>query len=452
MIYQLRELAREIGPGIEDFLATRLPDGLARGVLLAFDESWMDDWLGREILRHWWPYGHELAWEFRHRRIRGGPWLGGDLRREGSYWSSDAWRALRRAAQTISSFARVRFDTGFRPPGWFDHCRLMGYPENAQPIVIKVILKSREPERKGDLPRSYEGYPIIYEVRPSCEGYASVSPLLGASSVRRGASIKAKFDDSFGTLGGFLTDRDNGSVFLVSCCHVLGMPGTAVLAPGRPGFWSRPKEVGEVITADLPPCEDGQRIGRRHPRAGLSGALGTVDFALARLEERVSIRPFREVSEVPLSVNQNMVQGEEVHFVAARSGLVRAEIGSLCLNYEITIRGSPRWFRDLFELKHIHPYYFNLRLAKPGDSGAWIVSTLRPSPAWDGMLIGGDGAQAYCCFADNLLSRLDELGQNAPGQYRLASPDQVPQFLPHEVLTPRRMWRGAATILNRFRR
>jgi hypothetical protein len=47
-------------------------------------------------------------------------------------------------------------------------------------------------------------------------------------------------------------------------------------------------------------------------------------------------------------------------------------------------------------------------LAKPGDSGAWIVNTSGGITGWDGLLIGGDGTNAYCSYAENIMNTLDK--------------------------------------------
>ena len=100
----------------------------------------------------------------------------------------------------------------------------------------------------------------------------------------------------------------------------------------------------------------------------------------------------------------SMSPGDAVKFAGKTSGKKDAEIGALCLWHEISVDNKPHCFSDLFEITKPKPFYLNSDLAKPGDSGAWIISLVNHVASWDGMLIGGDGAQAYCCFAENLLA------------------------------------------------
>ena len=78
---------------------------------------------------------------------------------------------------------------------------------------------------------------------------------------------------------------------------------------------------------------------------------------------------------------------------------------------EIKIQGVPVCFGDLFVLDHPTHQYITTSVAKPGDSGAWVINTSGGVVAWDGMLIGGDGVRAYCSYSENIMNTLTNANQ-----------------------------------------
>jgi hypothetical protein len=99
-------------------------------------------------------------------------------------------------------------------------------------------------------------------------------------------------------------------------------------------------------------------------------------------------------------------QNDPVNFVGYASSHVNAVVSELNIWKEIKISNSPVCFGDLMVLDHPSYNYITVSLAKPGDSGAWVVNTSNNVATWDGMLIGGDGIRAYCCFSENIMNTL----------------------------------------------
>jgi hypothetical protein len=134
-----------------------------------------------------------------------------------------------------------------------------------------------------------------------------------------------------------------------------------------------------------------------------------LDLAVVELIDGISLNP-----EVPhigpidhLSLIKNMNPRDHVTFVGMKGGRVEAKLGELNVWDLIDVDGQPHCFGDLFVMKHRQPPYLNTSLAEGGDSGAWVVNESNGVVGWDGMLIAGDGTQAYGCFAEKIKQECD---------------------------------------------
>lgn len=102
---------------------------------------------------------------------------------------------------------------------------------------------------------------------------------------------------------------------------------------------------------------------------------------------------------------------DPVKFNGQTSHLTAGELDALCLWHEIDLPDpanpgahTSHCFGDIFSLCTPRPWYVNTALARPGDSGAWVVCDSRGVLGWDGMIMAGDGAHAYACFAENIMA------------------------------------------------
>jgi hypothetical protein len=96
---------------------------------------------------------------------------------------------------------------------------------------------------------------------------------------------------------------------------------------------------------------------------------------------------------------------QDVLFDGQVSGPVSAKIDDLNLWRTILIDSQPHCFGDIFSIVPRRTSYLNRALAKPGDSGSWVVLDDPKVPAWAGMVIADDGLKAYCCFAEHIVNR-----------------------------------------------
>jgi hypothetical protein len=99
----------------------------------------------------------------------------------------------------------------------------------------------------------------------------------------------------------------------------------------------------------------------------------------------------------------SMVPQQKVQFFGKVSGLIRAEVAHLTLWDTIEIDGTPHCFSELFSLRPRRPYYVNTDLCREGDSGAWVVEDSEELLSWYGMLVAGDGSEAYACFSEYIV-------------------------------------------------
>ena len=343
----------------------------AQGLLVGYDRFWLQDLFAKR---------YRLFWG----QIQGG-----------LYTSPRWWKV---------HYGEDWYDPDYRPKGWSDYNRMRGYPENAAPIYIKLSLRSGKwPYEAAEYPQSWEGHPVIYEYRPPCKAFSNHSPLnpfAGGASV----GIKPPINLS-GTAGGILRHKQRGSYYLVSCAHVLGPTKTDIYHPA-PTDNQNHGYIGTVQFSKLPsPSQANVKCNRV-----VSAGAVDVDLALAELDTAVPIsNAIRLLGPVDRwSPIADITPYQPIVFVGKESDRIEGEVGPLSVWYEIEVDGRLCCFGDLFVITPPRPWYLNMNLAKPGDSGAWICYDLDGVVGWDGMLIGSDGDHAYCCFAENIKRECDK--------------------------------------------
>lgn len=366
------KILRDFGQqeGLQRFLASFVEDEKMRrqvhGVSLGYDEYWLT--AASEIMHsRWWP-------EIRH------------------YPPVRFARLFRMNEPEFQDFFRELLEH-YRPPGWAEHARRKGYSESKSPIVIKVLVRSRDVARNPNLARSFEGHPVVYQYRADCVAYAAT--LTSGDSV--GPVAKTE-----GTLGGFLENSNTGDSFLTTCGHVVDSQSSDVYSPSTPSGGKM--AVGQVDWKILPPQKT---VGGVCNNRGNANAI-RVDLALVKLDPNAAVpAPSVGLHLTPISA---MTTGDPIVFDGFKSKRVQAEIKDLNLWREVKIAGKEHCFGDLFTITPRHRVYINTALAKDGDSGSWIMydgphSVMR---SWEGMLVAGDGAEVYCCFAENILDECDK--------------------------------------------
>jgi len=390
MMFELLKVGREIRNSLSEFL-----DGfyglssLIRGVALDFDDYWDTSLIGD---RYFW---------------------------NGSYYA-DPLQSLRKERQFHLTYNEL--DTkimSYRPQKWDEHCKLMSYPTDGNPIIIKVYINyhhyhafSSLSER--EIPRSFKNYPIVYEFRKPNKAMANffnlnaISDLLNFKLKRKAISIKAQNSIETGTLGGLLFDTSSRSPYIVTCAHVVGDVGSNARYR-RLKWMNRYEHLGSVNYRKIPDTIVSDEIcnGRANPRAC------KVDVALIKCEV-----PLNELAEngIVTKVNSirsisSMSRNDIVSFNGKTSGRIEARLGAVTLWDTVFFGNERRCFGELFEIKPLERQYIVEELAKPGDSGSWVISELDTLVEWNGMIVSADGSQAYACYAENILETLSSEGK-----------------------------------------
>ena len=397
-------VADEIRPGLQETLYGGISQSVVQGALLEVDPYWY--WCA--LARHMSYWG--LAIEHRP-----------SMRRDVLIGMHRIWW----------TFGNSQIDWQYRPPDWHKHCEQMGYSTDwgePQPVIIRVLLRDRaeaervasmEPRQSetggGDVPefgevnppRTFRGYPIIYETRPSAFAAAdwatfaeNVPRAAGGARAKtsRAVSIGRAEPNTSGTGGGCLRDSRTGQTYIVSCAHVLGPEGTPVFTPG-PFEGKSSRQVGVVRYSAISPL----KLSGQACSLDTSPDAGRLDIAVAELQENVSVAGAPDRVRGPAQ----MLRFQPVMFTGKTSGTVEAQLNAVTVWQEFYTHpfgDGPAGFRcfgGVFELAGREDD--NSPVAAGGDSGAWIVDDLDGLRSWNGVVIATQGNRAYACFAERLL-------------------------------------------------
>jgi hypothetical protein len=370
----LRVAAELFAPAFQESMGRLLTPDNVRGLHIRFDEYW-------------------YAWAHGWREPR---WIGDDYRFWNWPWFLPAPSRDPKARKEFgehfkASIKDVRWWVD-RIPEWELRCRSMGYALNSLPIIFRVIFRNGERmAAEKELPRSFEGFPIVYESRPPAIGLSASTIVAATDSVGRMSPAVS------GTAGGFLKDASN-AIYVLSCAHVLGSVGNVVTMPGG-NAGSSGVNVGTVVRSVSPPPNP--------PNTSCSGrspaTVHNLDIAVAEIHNNIQPDPNIQGIGKPTFITPvlRMRQGDQVGLVGQKSGKVDAEIDDLTIFHEIEIDNQPRCFGNIYSLSPPKPWYVNTKLVKSGDSGSWILRRTNSLVGWDGVLVAGDGAHAYACFAED---------------------------------------------------
>lgn len=345
-------------------------------------------------------------------------------RHENTQLPIDPWEEWYRTYHCDRLMWQTYWDFSEKPLDWKDYCRAKSYPEDAQPLLIRIILRkpiapdnsSLGDSRYGTLPRAFEEYPLVYEVRPpviASGWHQALSEFLGlrdhAIQKPLAYSVGRADPRTSGTAGGYLYCSATDTRYLVSCAHVLGSIGTSVYTPG-PHENKGSSPLGIVRFAEIPKLK---RAGERCNLQAMPGA-GRLDVAVAEVMQSTEATTDVAAASSTYEVQrcEEMSSYQRVQFVGKESGLVHAQVSAVTLWHEIDFMdfgegvAGTRCFGTLFELsdrvgdKH--------ELAQPGDSGAWIFDSGCEAHTWNGILIARQGKRAYGCYAEHIMTALNQ--------------------------------------------
>lgn len=388
MFDQLITRSQELRPRLQETLSEPIELNIIQGAILEVDHYW----LSMFIVDHFGP------WSYFRPGIEHEHWL---------------------SVTSLSSSINWNFD--YRPRKWDQHCSVMGLPENSNPLIIRVILNRELEHRKSiqqewDLPRVFDGYPLIYESRPALEEVhllsglqQSIQAFFNKESYGMSKSIsvgRATPKPTAGTLGGFLRSRDGNTQYFVSCAHVLGDEGTIVYSPG-PFENQGLNAVGLVRFSEIPSLQvagTNCNIFTAPTARGLDVAVAEV-FPEAIWNNQPTALPKLSTVRNPSS----MTPFQPVSFSGKVSGPTSAYLGGCTIWHSIKSSDGFRCFGTLFEI--VAPTGSPLPLARHGDSGAWVVDgALGSAYCWNGMVISAvpNRDRAYCCFAQHILDACDK--------------------------------------------
>lgn len=397
MMDELMRTGEEIRSGLREFLQNLEISRAIRGVILDVDDFWESTELHNRFRYTNFPYQY--------------------LARD--YQESSTFRSMSQA-QSLAETSHTRPKLSFRPDTWGKHIRAMGYPDDAQPIIIRVILKESSRIEKIDLPRNYKDYAIVYEFRPPNRALTTFGQLFSWSRLKgekRVLSIGRSHPNTAGTLGGILGAVDPRRKYLVTCAHVLGPPNTKVYQPG-PMDGKHYQPIGTVSHWKIPP------LGATHNACSEPSTpdAGRLDLAIAELTASTE---WLQTAEIATAVNcfhpiEAIRKNDLVSFLTKR-GRIEARIGALTLWDQIEFPDGVRCFGHIFEIKPPTREYIRQDLAQPGDSGSWLVCQLGDLVTWYGMVISCDGGQAYACFAEYILDECKACSSVFPDGLRLLS-------------------------------
>jgi hypothetical protein len=315
------------------------------------------------------------------------------------FWAETEPASFSYRLKKIIDADRLNWDWRPKNGMWQQHCQSKGFPSNTKdakdphPVEIVVLLRAF-PDRGflADAPRNLGPHVIRYEAREPCVSY-SASSLSPGDEI--GRSAIGGLPLTVGTLGGLLTDSASGEMYALSCEHVCGSIGSIVFQP--PPKVSPHNRVAEVMYVTVPasqtPTSKCNRVKQPVPIPDL--AISRLDQGIASSAIHQGIGKVQRVTPIA-----DMTSGDSVTFEGAASGHVRAKVGGLNIWREIQFHGVAHCVGDMFTIEPRNSWYLKPKLSRGGDSGAWILNQTNNVVSWDGMLIGGDGAQAYCCFAE----------------------------------------------------
>ncbi len=310
-----------------------------------------------------------------------------------SWFEAEFWRLGPWPSPLPQRVARVHFGRGYdfeqRPRDWSDYCRSKKLSEHAHPVSVVVILRSVPPSGVPETwPRMVGSHPVIYEYRPE----AQLQALSPGDAVKGGLT---------GTLGGYLWRTTDGQHFALSCAHVFNAStastGSSVYAGGS--------YIGNVVESHFPPPSSA-KCNRKIQTTTTSGNLdvGVADLVSSPVMH-LSVPHAGKVATVT-SIAQ-LGQSDPVILTGAVSGTLHGKIKECNIWKELTFNGSKYCFSDLLVIEDTTHHYVASAFTKDGDSGAWVVNTTGGHVSWDAMHIAGDGANSYCCYAENIMAAID---------------------------------------------
>ena len=293
---------------------------------------------------------------------------------------------------------------------WGTECEGEDFPSSLSPIYV-VLYVSMDPE---DFRRQYPTVPQFTEVNRFAvyvERRASFEALSGKRNYRPllgGISVSGDKASTAGTLGGHLQANETSDHYLLSCYHVLKNATNSVRAV------QRGRSDGGTAPADVVGKIDYSITLTPSVNFTYAAPFYKVDAAIATLLTNITPDPFLRILKRVVRGTKPIAQislGDTVVFVGKESDDRQSKVYRHIARLKWNWNGNTYNFGDVFEIEPRQYSYFGT-LAKPGDSGSWVVKEHSPEELeCYGMLFAGSGLFAVCCYMENVLLELNAEAQ-----------------------------------------
>jgi hypothetical protein len=241
------------------------------------------------------------------------------------------------------------------------------------------------------------GLRVVFETHPLAVFYASprvrTVPLVGGVSIGVGTTHD-------GTLGGIV--RDGSKCFGITCSHVVPNNQDIVDQPAQADNSGSPAPIGKRVAGTT---MVGSKVTDPCNPYNIATPINTLDVALIEINGTAPVSnppEIRKVGALTGIVPRSLLnRGQEVVFSGKSSGHKRRFLKGVGVPYRMTdlVTGNIHCFLHVLEFQTSSG---KRQPAKGGDSGAWLCSRYGTGYGWTGMIIGGDGPDAYAIFADGI--------------------------------------------------
>ena len=248
-----------------------------------------------------------------------------------------------------------------------------------QPLLLRIIVRPNSDLEALETLRSVaRAVPIMTVVQTQGLPRLVVAP---GSRVTPSPST-----GSYGTLGGYLRNQKNSTIFAVTCGHVMSTASAALDPSGQP--------IGNPTHVKSPVLLPSGTVCHAN-----CGSVTELDVALID----TNVPATNKASSIANIVGN----GQIVEMNGATSGLKKYEIGGAVVDYDIAGACWKNLIQIHVPLAGILPGFIQFARTKPpqpGDSGAWII---RNNTEWVGMVVASSELFGFALSASDIVRRCD---------------------------------------------
>jgi hypothetical protein len=310
----------------------------------------------------------------------------------------DRWLDFMYADQVVENYPGVvALDLSERPSGWvsaFGH---------RSPIIVTVHLKPGTFLNLQDLLGGNSFLFVRQENRVIPQMIAN--PQTPFTTMQGGISISNSGSNITGTLGGIVKDTGTGSMYAVSCGHIISN-GVTVVQPAQKDHGVN-SVIGQCIYSKNAQANQGNICNPRNPNA----VLNDMDVALIELSQVNSQFAINNIGPVDDFLPAHLInKGIAIEFTGRtsshRTNLVVNSIG--VVQQVIDLNGAICCYKDLIQIQD--PSLSSLVQNSPaqsGDSGAWAITRHNGRNEWCAMIVAEDRQSAYGIMSEDIITHLN---------------------------------------------